>query len=156
MGRGAKTFLKQTIDLEIQPPHQPRKETDSMPSPFGEGQTDMPINRPNQGEVADQTPLPSPPRGRSYVLLKLNIDLETRRPISEEKKPTPCPLHLERGKRTCRSFVPIRVRSQPPGLGDLIYSLRLRIADRFYIRSLYFPNPEGNLLEFVCYDASVG
>ena len=24
------------------------------------------------------------------------------------------------------------------------------------VRSLYFPDPEGNLLEFVCYDASVG
>jgi hypothetical protein len=23
------------------------------------------------------------------------------------------------------------------------------------VRSLYFPDPEGNLLEFVCYDASV-
>jgi catechol 2,3-dioxygenase-like lactoylglutathione lyase family enzyme len=25
-----------------------------------------------------------------------------------------------------------------------------------HVRSLYFPDPEGNLLEFVCYDASVG
>jgi catechol 2,3-dioxygenase-like lactoylglutathione lyase family enzyme len=24
------------------------------------------------------------------------------------------------------------------------------------VRSLYFPDPEGNLLEFVCYDVSVG
>ena len=25
-----------------------------------------------------------------------------------------------------------------------------------HVRSLYFPDPEGNLLEFVCYDTSVG
>jgi len=25
-----------------------------------------------------------------------------------------------------------------------------------HVRSLYFPDPEGNLLEFVCYDASLG
>ena len=29
-----------------------RKEANTMPSPFGEGQTDTPINRHNQGEVA--------------------------------------------------------------------------------------------------------
>ena len=27
--------------------------------------------------------------------------------------------------------------------------------DWLHVRSLYFPDPEGNLLEFVCYDASV-
>jgi hypothetical protein len=50
-GGEAKNLLIQTIDLDIQQPHQPRTETDSMPSPKGEGQTDMPINRHNRGEV---------------------------------------------------------------------------------------------------------
>jgi hypothetical protein len=43
--------LKPIVDLQNHHPHQRRKETDSMPSPFGEGQTDMPINRHNRGEV---------------------------------------------------------------------------------------------------------
>jgi len=30
------------------------------------------------------------------------------------------------------------------------------IHEWLHVRSLYFPDPEGNLLEFVCYDASVG
>jgi len=29
------------------------------------------------------------------------------------------------------------------------------IHEWLHVRSLYFPDPEGNLLEFVCYDASV-
>ena len=44
-------LLKQSIDLENHHPHQPRTEADSLPSPFGEGQTDTPINRHNRGEV---------------------------------------------------------------------------------------------------------
>jgi len=31
---------------------QPRKEANSIPSPFGEGQTDTSINRHNRGEVS--------------------------------------------------------------------------------------------------------
>jgi hypothetical protein len=42
-----------------------RKEVNTMPSPLGEGQIDTPINRHHRGEVATQTPLLSPPRGRS-------------------------------------------------------------------------------------------
>jgi len=30
------------------------------------------------------------------------------------------------------------------------------VHESLHVRSLYFPDPEGNLLEFVCYDASVG
>ena len=40
-----------TIILETQYAYQRRKEADPMPSPLGEGQTDTPINRHNQGEV---------------------------------------------------------------------------------------------------------
>jgi len=43
--------LETSINLESQQLRQPRKETDLMPSPFGEGQTDTPINRRNRGEV---------------------------------------------------------------------------------------------------------
>ena len=50
-GGEAQTILQQNIDLENHRPHQPRTEADSMPSPFGEGQTDTPINRHNRGEV---------------------------------------------------------------------------------------------------------
>lgn len=44
----AKTFLKQTVDLEIQQPHQRRKGFITIPSPLGEGQTDKPITQANQ------------------------------------------------------------------------------------------------------------
>ena len=54
-----------------------RKEVNSLPSPFGEGQTDMPINHVHLGEV-HQTPLPSPPRGRSRTLLNRNSILANR------------------------------------------------------------------------------
>jgi len=40
-----------SIGLKNHHPHQHRTEADSMPSPFGEGQTDTPINRRNRGEV---------------------------------------------------------------------------------------------------------
>jgi len=43
-------LLKPIIDLENQHAYQPRKEVNKMPSPLGEGQTDMPINRHNRGE----------------------------------------------------------------------------------------------------------
>ena len=58
-----------------------------------------------------QTPLPSPPRGRSYVLIKPIMDLKNHHPLSQEKKPTPCPLPWERGKPIRRSIVTIGVRS---------------------------------------------
>src|SRR3990172_1388245 len=60
-----------------------------------------------------QNPLPSPPRGRSYVLLKPIIDSINYHPISQEQKP-PDALSLgspqgasRRGKRTRRSIVTI-------------------------------------------------
>ena len=34
--------------------------------------------------------------------------------------------------------------------------VRVFVHEWLHVRSLYFPDPEGNLLEFVCYDASVG
>ena len=41
-----------------------------------------------------------------------------------------------------------------------IEGLRLKVDatehEWLHVRSLYFSDPEGNLLEFVCYDASVG
>ncbi len=84
-----------------------------MPSPCGEGQTDMPINLVNLGEVA-QTPLPSPPRGRSPDILNPIPNLENRRRHQAEKEPTPCPLHLERGKPSRRLITIIWVRSHSP------------------------------------------
>jgi len=43
--------------------HRRRKEVNSMPSPLGEGQTDMPINLANQGEVT----LPPPHVDRAFA-----------------------------------------------------------------------------------------
>jgi len=34
--------------------------------------------------------------------------------------------------------------------------VRVFVHKWLHVRSLYFPDPEGNLLEFVCYDASAG
>ena len=39
------------------------------------------------------------------------------------------------------------------GLGLKVHAT---VHEWLHVRSLYFPDPEGNLLEFVCYDASVG
>jgi len=44
------------IALEIRLAHQPRKETDSVPSPLGDGQTDTPIAHTHQGEVPTVPP----------------------------------------------------------------------------------------------------
>jgi hypothetical protein len=51
-GGEAKTILKLRLLLETQHAIRRRKEANSIPSPFGEGQMDMPINLANQGEVA--------------------------------------------------------------------------------------------------------
>jgi len=82
-----------------------------MPSPFGEGQTDKPINHIHLGEVPNPTPT-LPKWGGSQLLLKRNFDLKTQHAISTEKDSSPCPLHLERGKPTCRLIMSIWVRSQ--------------------------------------------
>ena len=42
--------------LETQHAHQPRKEINPMPSPFGEGQTVTPINHRHLGEVLTRLP----------------------------------------------------------------------------------------------------
>lgn len=55
-----------------------------------------------------------PQGGEAKAILTSSLALETEYAISTEKKPTPYPLHLERGKRTRRSIPPIRVRSLPP------------------------------------------
>lgn len=39
------------------------------------------------------------------------------------------------------------------GLG---VNVRATVHEWLHVRSLYFPDPEGNLIELVCYDASVG
>src|SRR6266508_4001665 len=41
-------------------------------------------------------------------------------------------------------------------LESLGLKVNATIHEWLHVRSLYFPDPEGNLLEFVCYDASVG
>jgi hypothetical protein len=58
--KGEKPFAPKTnIGLEIQQPRQPGKEDNSMPSPLGEGQTDMPINYLHQGEVRPRSTHPT-------------------------------------------------------------------------------------------------
>jgi len=46
--------------------------------------------------------------------------------------------------------------SEKMRLEGLGLKVNATIHEWLHIRSLYFPDPEGNLLEFVCYDASVG
>jgi len=48
----SRCFITLNIDLETQQPHHTEKDSSPCPLPVGEGQTDMPINRHNQGEVA--------------------------------------------------------------------------------------------------------
>ncbi len=43
-------------------------------------------------------------------------------------------------------------RTRLEGLG---LKVRATVHEWLHVRSLYFPDPEGNLLELVCYDASV-
>jgi hypothetical protein len=60
------TLLKQSIDLEIQQPHQTRKEVNSILSPLGrvpdrvERQTDMPITHAHQREAPTLPPIIRP------------------------------------------------------------------------------------------------
>jgi len=69
-----------------------------MPSPFGEGQTDTPINRLNLGEVPKQTPLPSPPRGRSQNLPETELDLETQHAYQRRKEVNSMPSPFGEGQ----------------------------------------------------------
>ncbi len=50
--------LKQNVDLKTRHAYQPGKEANLIPSPFGEGQTGMPIDRHPQGEVPLQNVKP--------------------------------------------------------------------------------------------------
>lgn len=50
-GGEAKTTLTPSLSLETEHAIRRRKEVNSIPSPFGEGQADTPINPANQGEV---------------------------------------------------------------------------------------------------------
>jgi len=45
--------------------------------------------------------------------------------------------------------------SEKMRLEGLGLKVNVTIHEWLHVRSLYFPDPEGNLLEFVCYDASV-
>jgi len=46
--------------------------------------------------------------------------------------------------------------SEKMRLEDLGLKVDATVHEWAHVRSLYFPDPEGNLLEFVCYDPSVG
>ncbi len=46
--------------------------------------------------------------------------------------------------------------SEKMRLKGLGLKVNVTVHEWLHVRSLYFPDPEGNLLEFVCYDASVG
>ena len=46
--------------------------------------------------------------------------------------------------------------SEKMRLQDLGLKVNATVHEWLHVRSLYFPDPEGNLLEFVCYDASAG
>jgi len=46
--------------------------------------------------------------------------------------------------------------SEKTRLESLGLKVDATVHEWLHVRSLYFPDPEGNLLEFVCYDASVG
>ena len=46
--------------------------------------------------------------------------------------------------------------SEKKRLEGLGLKVNATVHEWLHVRSLYFPDPEGNLLEFVCYDASVG
>ena len=45
--------------------------------------------------------------------------------------------------------------SEKKRLEGLGLKVNATVHEWLHVRSLYFPDPEGNLLEFVCYDASV-
>ena len=46
--------------------------------------------------------------------------------------------------------------SEKMRLEGLGLKVNATVHEWLHVRSLYFPDPEGNLLEFICYDASVG
>ena len=90
--RSNQCLLNPNIDLETRLVHHPEKGFVAMPSPFGEGLTNAPINRHNRGEVPQ-------------CHLEPTIDLEPRLAHHPEMDSSPCPLHLEfRGGQVGRNL----------------------------------------------------
>jgi len=139
--------LKQIIDLEIQQPHQPRKEFATIPSPLGEGQTDMPIAQANQGEVqptcrsivtigvrSQTDPSPVSPKGEMPMPLETRFALETQ----QLHQPTKPPSHLGRAEGqvqpTRRSIVTIWRRTDWRSRVEVVRSLTMQVWDRSWTR----------------------
>jgi len=74
--------------------------------------------------------------------------LETK---SEQLSPAETTLHHIALNVAVEDFESEKLRLESLGL-----KVNATIHEWLHVRSLYFPDPEGNLLEFVCYDASVG
>jgi len=92
-----------------------RKEVKPIPSPFGEGQTDTPINPANQGEVPTPKPLSRLPQGgEAKTFLKQNSIWKPNTPSGRKEVNSMPSSNWKRGKPTRRSIPPIRVKSQTP------------------------------------------
>ena len=76
------------------------------------------------------------------------IFLETK---SQQLSPDQTTLHHIALNISLEDFESEKMRLE--GLGLKVNAI---VHEWLHVRSLYFPDPEGNLLEFVCYDASVG
>jgi len=74
--------------------------------------------------------------------------LETK---SEQLSPAETTLHHIALNVALEDFEAENMRLEGLGL-----QVDATVHEWLHVRSLYFPDPEGNLLEFVCYDASVG
>src|SRR6266508_4654470 len=74
--------------------------------------------------------------------------LETK---SEQLSPAETTLHHIALNIALEDFESEKMRLESLGL-----KVDATIHEWLHVRSLYFSDPEGNLLEFVCYDASVG
>jgi catechol 2,3-dioxygenase-like lactoylglutathione lyase family enzyme len=73
--------------------------------------------------------------------------LETK---SEQLNPAETTLHHIALNISLEDFESEKMRLEGLGL-----KVNATVHEWLHVRSLYFPDPEGNLLEFVCYDASV-
>jgi len=79
------------------------------------------------GARLNPTSLPSPLKGRSRDNFQTKLAFEAQLIHQIEQKPTPCPLHLERGKRTRRSSVTIGRRTEPV---EVVRSVTMQAWDR--------------------------
>jgi len=70
---------------------------------------------------------------------------------SEQLSPAETTLHHIALNVALEDFESEKMRLEGLGL-----KVDATVHEWLHVRSLYFPDPEGNLLEFVCYDASVG